>query len=51
MNERPEPVHAELVANVHPPDRKNPEPAEGYHLVVLGAGTAARLAWWLKWTA
>ena len=52
MNERQEPVHAmgrvlpedryneELVANVHPPDRKNPEPAEGYHMVVLGAGTA-----------
>ena len=52
MNEMPEPVHAmgrvlpedryneELVANVHPPDWKNPEPAEGYHLVVLGAGTA-----------
>jgi len=48
----PEPVHAtgrvlpedryneELVANVHPPDRKNPEPAKRYHLVVLGAGTA-----------
>jgi pyruvate/2-oxoglutarate dehydrogenase complex dihydrolipoamide dehydrogenase (E3) component len=30
----------ELVANVHPPDWKNPEPAERYHLVVLGAGTA-----------
>ncbi|MBP2677995.1 MAG: mercuric reductase [Deltaproteobacteria bacterium] len=52
MNERQEPVHAmgrvfpedryneELVANVHPPDWRNPEPAEGYHLVVLGAGTA-----------
>jgi len=52
MNERLEPVHAmgrvlpedryneELVANVHPPGWRNPEPAEGYHLVVLGAGTA-----------
>jgi len=30
----------ELVANVHPPDWRNPEPAERYHLVVLGAGTA-----------
>jgi len=52
MNEKQEPVHAmgrvlpedryneELVANVHPPDWRNPEPAEGYHLVVLGAGTA-----------
>ena len=52
MNVRQEPVHTmgrvlpedryneELVANVHPPDWKNPEPAESYHLVVLGAGTA-----------
>ena len=30
----------ELVENVHPPDWKNPEPAQRYHLVVLGAGTA-----------
>src|SRR5512143_3257211 len=30
----------ELVANVHPPDWKNPEPRERYHLVVVGAGTA-----------
>jgi pyruvate/2-oxoglutarate dehydrogenase complex dihydrolipoamide dehydrogenase (E3) component len=30
----------ELVANVHPSDWKNPEPAQRYHLVVLGAGTA-----------
>src|SRR5205823_3366562 len=29
-----------LVANVHPPDWINPEPAERYNLVVLGAGTA-----------
>ena len=52
MKDNPEPVHAmgrvlpedryneELVANVHPPDWMNPEPAERYHLVVLGAGTA-----------
>ncbi|MGA8754700.1 MAG: mercuric reductase, partial [Candidatus Deferrimicrobium sp.] len=52
MKGMPEPVHAmgrvlpedryneELVANVHPPDWKNPEPADRYHLVVLGAGTA-----------
>lgn len=29
----------ELVANVHPPDWKNPEPQDRYHLVVIGAGT------------
>lgn len=29
-----------LVANVHPPAWTNPEPAERYHLVVVGAGTA-----------
>jgi len=29
-----------LVANVHPPDWVNPEPAPRYHLVVVGAGTA-----------
>jgi len=29
-----------LVANVHPPDWENPEPAGRYHLVVIGAGTA-----------
>jgi len=29
-----------LVANVHPPEWKNPQPADRYHLVVLGAGTA-----------
>src|SRR4030042_6624148 len=52
MKGMPEPAHAmgrvlpedryneELVANVHPPDWRNPEPAERYHLVVLGAGTA-----------
>jgi pyruvate/2-oxoglutarate dehydrogenase complex dihydrolipoamide dehydrogenase (E3) component len=30
----------ELIANVHPPDWVNPEPADRYHLVVVGAGTA-----------
>ena len=29
-----------LVANVHPSDWVNPEPAEAYNLVVIGAGTA-----------
>ncbi|HWM92209.1 MAG TPA: mercuric reductase [Thermoanaerobaculia bacterium] len=29
-----------LIANVHPTDWINPEPAERYHLVVIGAGTA-----------
>jgi pyruvate/2-oxoglutarate dehydrogenase complex dihydrolipoamide dehydrogenase (E3) component len=30
----------ELLANVHPAAWVNPEPAERYHLVVIGAGTA-----------
>jgi pyruvate/2-oxoglutarate dehydrogenase complex dihydrolipoamide dehydrogenase (E3) component len=29
-----------LVANVHPPDWRNPEPSGRYNLVVIGAGTA-----------
>ena len=29
-----------LLANVHPPDWRNPEPLSRYHVVVLGAGTA-----------
>ncbi|MEP6687389.1 MAG: mercuric reductase [Gemmatimonadales bacterium] len=29
-----------LVANVHPPDWRNPTPRSRYHLVVIGAGTA-----------
>lgn len=33
-------ANRELVANVHPPDWTNPEPADRYHLVVVGAGTA-----------
>jgi hypothetical protein len=28
-----------LVANVHPPDWVNPEPAGRYNLVVIGAGS------------
>lgn len=28
-----------LLSNVHPPDWVNPEPADRYHLVVIGAGT------------
>ena len=31
---------ARLIANVHPPGWRNPEPRERYHLVVIGAGTA-----------
>ena len=30
----------ELLANVHPPDWANPQPADSYDLVVIGAGTA-----------
>src|SRR5260370_18736859 len=37
----PEDVYnTQLVANAHPPDWVNPEPAPRYHLVVIGAGTA-----------
>jgi pyruvate/2-oxoglutarate dehydrogenase complex dihydrolipoamide dehydrogenase (E3) component len=32
--------NAELVANVHPPGWRNPDPAGRYNLVVIGAGTA-----------
>jgi len=32
--------NGELVSNVHPSDWVNPEPAERYNLVVIGAGTA-----------
>jgi len=31
---------ARLIANVHPPGWRNPEPRDRYHLVVIGAGTA-----------
>jgi pyruvate/2-oxoglutarate dehydrogenase complex dihydrolipoamide dehydrogenase (E3) component/uncharacterized membrane protein YdjX (TVP38/TMEM64 family) len=37
----PRDLHNEtLVANVHPPDWVNPEPAPRYNLVVIGGGTA-----------
>ena len=29
-----------LLANAHPPDWRNPEPRDRYHLVVVGGGTA-----------
>ena len=32
--------NAELVANVHPSDWRQPEPAPRYNLVVIGGGTA-----------
>ncbi|HEY8515724.1 MAG TPA: mercuric reductase [Candidatus Binatia bacterium] len=35
-----DPHDRELVANVHPSDWVNPQPARRYNLVVLGAGTA-----------
>jgi len=35
---------ARLLANVHPPDWLNPEPAPRYNLVVIGAGTAGLVA-------
>ena len=37
----PDDIHDRaLAANVHPPDWLNPEPAQRYNLVVIGAGTA-----------
>jgi len=36
----PDEFNSELLTNVHPPTWQNPEPAEWYHMVVLGAGTA-----------
>lgn len=36
--------NARLVSNAHPPDWINPEPADRYHLVVLGGGTAGLVA-------
>jgi pyruvate/2-oxoglutarate dehydrogenase complex dihydrolipoamide dehydrogenase (E3) component len=42
---QPYDVHNQLlVSNVHPPDWANPEPAERYNLVVLGAGTAGLIS-------
>jgi cation diffusion facilitator CzcD-associated flavoprotein CzcO len=41
FNVLPRDKHNEaLVANTHPLDWKNPEPAPRYNLVVIGAGTA-----------
>jgi len=45
MNKQPDLLprdahNAHLVANVHPGDWVNPEPADRYNLVVVGAGTA-----------
>jgi pyruvate/2-oxoglutarate dehydrogenase complex dihydrolipoamide dehydrogenase (E3) component len=39
-----DPHNLRLLANVHPPDWKNPEPASRYNLVVLGAGTAGLIS-------
>ncbi len=36
----PDEYNQTLLANVHPPDWKNPEPAGRYNLVVIGAGSA-----------
>jgi pyruvate/2-oxoglutarate dehydrogenase complex dihydrolipoamide dehydrogenase (E3) component len=33
-------ANRKLLANVHPPDWRNPEPASRYHLVAIGGGTA-----------
>lgn len=33
-----------LIDNVHPPDWANPEPADKYNIVVIGAGTAGLVA-------
>src|SRR5207245_1826319 len=35
-----DPYDQQLVANVHPPDWFNPQPAPRYHLMVIGGGTA-----------
>jgi len=45
MGDRPmilpqDPFNTALVANVHPPDWRNPQPRGRYNLVVIGAGTA-----------
>ncbi|GIW71871.1 MAG: mercuric reductase [Planctomycetota bacterium] len=42
---RPDDAHnRRWIANVHPPGRRNPEPAGRYNLVVLGAGAAGLVA-------
>ena len=33
-----------LIANVHPPDWRNPEPSGRYNLVVIGAGSAGLIS-------
>ena len=38
------PHEAELLANVRPPDWRNPQPTGTYDLVILGAGPAGLLA-------
>src|SRR6201993_1066981 len=40
----PDEHDARLLANVHPADWINPEPAARYNLVVIGAGTAGLVA-------
>jgi threonine dehydrogenase-like Zn-dependent dehydrogenase len=41
----PHDIHNEtLVANVHPGDWVNPDPAGRYNLVVIGGGTAGLIA-------
>ena len=37
-------LNLQLERHVHPPDWKNPTPADRYHLVVIGAGTAGLVA-------
>ena len=37
-------LNLQLERQVHPPDWKNPQPADRYHLVVIGAGTAGLVA-------
>jgi len=45
LNLHPEDEHnTELVANVHPPEWRNPTPNGRYNLVVLGGGTAGLVA-------
>ncbi|MEO2196742.1 MAG: FAD-dependent oxidoreductase, partial [bacterium] len=39
-----ESFNADLLSHVHPPDWTNPTPADRYHLVVVGAGTAGLIA-------
>lgn len=37
-------LNQQLESHVHPPDWNNPTPADRYHLVVIGAGTAGLVA-------